>query len=1139
MSRHRFVRNINIQEELEDYVSDGGEEDMDPAEYGKYPFGTHLRHVDLIAEQLILGLEQVRVAIGSPEQSGLSDQEVKDALYYYQYDVDKSVNYLLEEQERKRAAQERKDPVEKPLPPVPQDDETEALDYQPVYPSFVPPAMSGRSNIPLIRLAQMQAEEQDFDYSEPSPDFVHTNLSTIEEKTERSESDVSLTPRPRVPNLPRVSYATSMTSTTDYGQVIERTLPNPNDVVPSPSTSALQRLSYHEPAPSATPSGSRTPSSKSPERGTPVPVPAMESIPDIPSILTKKSTIKPASEKKSKLSSLASSRSSARSSASSISSGSYTTDAGDESLMTYPGLRPSAASMMSFANDVDDASTITGSSSMSSHVRRAIATALELEAVDQAVDNTTPIAGETAPPPPGHSVEQPSPAPTRIEIPSPPRPQAPKPPRRVSPAVTATRELSLAQPSSPPRDTQSSISTQSVGKQPSKLAMLAQAKAAQQQGPWLPKPKKAAPPPSHTSSVLNKTHTKYLQPVANGGTATTAITTSYQTFSSLMSKDRSMLPPLIPPVAQTPDALSPRISSTKETKPSKLTMKSKAAQRKAGRESEPVPEEPPAAPLSPLFSPQATRSPAKEREKAAKLAQSKKDTSLANPTKKATIAATGRNPPAKQTSGQAEMDISGLNLAPKDEPIVEEEPPKVAIALDKLLEQVKAELQTQEQAERRGLSLVVIGHVDAGKSTLMGRLLYELGRMDEKKRIANERGSSKIGKSSFSWAWELDGTTEERERGITMDIALQSLSTPHREITILDAPGHKDFIPNMISGASQADSALLVVDAATGEFEAGFQRGGQTREHLLLVRSLGVSQVVVAVNKLDQVQWEKTRYEEICDALTPFLIHSGFHPSKTKFVPVGAMAGINLTTRQGPEAATLSKWYSGPTLTDLLDALEPPSRNVTAPLRFPISNVFREQGAGLGVAGRICGGVVQVGERLRILPGDGTAVIKSIMSDDKSLPWAIDGANVILYLTSVDPAHLAIGSVLCRPSDVIPLSISFTARVIIFDIDIPITVGASVELYHHSHDVPASISKLLATLDRATGTVIKNNPRVLTKGASAEVQISLRASGTSGPSAKAQPIPIEPFSVNKDMGRILIRRGGETIGAGIVLELTQ
>lgn len=524
------------------------------------------------------------------------------------------------------------DPTEKPLPPIPQDDALGSPEYPPVYPGFVSPAMSGRSNIPLIRLAQMQPEDDVFEYSEDSIIFPHTTLSAVEEKTERSESEVSLTPRPRAPPLPRASYATSWTSNTDYGQLIgmwsepyyrvsnnccsERTLPDPNDVVPSPSSSALQRLSYHEPAPSVTPSASRTPSTKSRTRSPPEPVPAMESMPDIASIVTKKSASKPASEKKSKLSSLASSRSSLRSSASSISSRSYNTDGDDQSLVTYPGLRPSAASMVSVPfqmGEADDTSTVTGSSSMSSHVRRAIATALELEAVDRATGDAgdaTPRPAEAAPQAPEPAPLQPTPAPTRIEIPSPPPPETPKTPktprapRRTSPAVTATRELSLVQPPSPPppRDApQSPMSPQINGKQPSKLAMLAQAKAAQQ-GPWMPKPKKPSVAAAHIPSVLNKTHTEYMQPIANGATATTAITTSYQTLGSLMSRDRSALPPSIPPVGRMPDALSHR-SSTKEAKPSKLAMKSKAAKRKAEREPEPA-EVSPATPLSPLFSPQ-------------------------------------------------------------------------------------------------------------------------------------------------------------------------------------------------------------------------------------------------------------------------------------------------------------------------------------------------------------------------------------------------------------------------------------------------------------------------------------------------------------------------------------------------------
>ncbi|KAJ6516206.1 EF Tu GTP binding domain-containing protein [Mycena sanguinolenta] len=484
---------------------------------------------------------------------------------------------------------------------------------------------------------------------------------------------------------------------------------------------------------------------------------------------------------------------------------------------------------------------------------------------------------------------------------------------------------------------------------------------------------------------------------------------------------------------------------------------------------------------------------------------------------------------------QRQLDLSGLNLLDKEVSKIEEAP-KMTFAHDKLVEEVKKTLEAQAAAGKQRLSLVVIGHVDAGKSTLMGRLLYELGRMDERTRIANERNSTKAGKSSFSWAWGLDGTTEERERGITMDVALESFATTKRQITVLDAPGHKEFIPNMISGASRADCALLVVDASNGEFEAGFERGGQTREHLVLARSLGVAQVIVAINKLDQVQWEKDRYDDICTLLRPFLVQSGFHPSKTSYVPIGAISGVNLVACEGDDAMQLLRWYKGPTLVDLLDKLEPPSRDIVSAARIPLSNIFKGQASGISVSGRLLSGVVQVGERLRILPGDETAVVKSeyipIEVEEENVPWAAAGSNLTLALVSVDPIQLTIGSVLCPPSDPVPLASTFTARILIFDIQVPIISGAMIELFLHSRDVPATISKLIATLDRTSGKVVKSNPRVLAKASSAEVQITVRSIGSSGRS-----IPVELYAVNKAMGRVLIRREGETIAAGIVTEI--
>lgn len=507
------------------------------------------------------------------------------------------------------------------------------------------------------------------------------------------------------------------------------------------------------------------------------------------------------------------------------------------------------------------------------------------------------------------------------------------------------------------------------------------------------------------------------------------------------------------------------------------------------------------------------------------------------------VGTSGNNKLSAPTKGknvdQRDLDISALGLSVVKTAEIGELPevPKASLVREKLLLEAQRAVMTDSMDGKKAVSIVVIGHVDAGKSTLMGRVLYELGRLDEKTRRANERGSSKAGKSSFSWAWGLDGLVEERERGITMDIAQQFFTTPHRHITVLDAPGHKDFIPNMISGASQADCALLVVDAATGEFEAGFERGGQTREHVLLVRSLGVSQVIVAVNKLDQVGWTRVRYDEIESTLRPFLMQSGVSPSKTSFVPLSAILGVNLIGREGEDAKQLNEWYSGPTLIDCLDKMEPPPRDYTRPFRLPISNIFKAQSmSGVYIAGRIAGGIVQVGEKVRVMPGDDSVsgIVQSIEVEEARVKWAMAGTNVTVALANIDPINLNIGSVLCFPGETIPLAVVFTARIIVFDIAVPITAGTSVELFNQSRDVPATASKLLSLIDRTTGEVKKKNPRVLTKNVSAEVEISLRSTGNT---VAPKGIPLEQFSTNKDMGRILLRRGGETIAAGIVLEI--
>lgn len=298
-----------------------------------------------------------------------------------------------------------------------------------------------------------------------------------------------------------------------------------------------------------------------------------------------------------------------------------------------------------------------------------------------------------------------------------------------------------------------------------------------------------------------------------------------------------------------------------------------------------------------------------------------------------------------------------------------------------------------QQTLTNDISLCVVGHVDAGKSTLLGRLLVELGEMTDREHEKNVRNSDKQGKASFAYAWAMDDLLEERERGVTLDYAVTSLRTKDRLLHIVDTPGHSHLVHNMISGAQQADAALLIIDARDGEFEKGFSERGQTREHALLVRSLGVRELGVVVNKIDATGYSQQRFEFIRDTLKPFLIRNGFNKDRIQFVPCAAMTGENVTKRSN---GTLCGWYSGLTVAQVLggcsfavlgaqysliaDHFEAPQRPLEAGLRLPVHNIFKGQTAiasGVGVTGRLCAGVVQIGEKVRCLPGDEHAIVKS------------------------------------------------------------------------------------------------------------------------------------------------------------------
>ncbi|KAG9493473.1 HBS1-like protein isoform X1 [Eleutherodactylus coqui] len=438
---------------------------------------------------------------------------------------------------------------------------------------------------------------------------------------------------------------------------------------------------------------------------------------------------------------------------------------------------------------------------------------------------------------------------------------------------------------------------------------------------------------------------------------------------------------------------------------------------------------------------------------------------------------------------------------------------------------VKEELE-KRQGGKQLLNLVVIGHVDAGKSTLMGHLLYLLGHVNKRTMHKYEQESKKAGKASFAYAWVLDETGEERQRGVTMDVGMTKFETKTKVITLMDAPGHKDFIPNMITGAAQADVAVLVVDASRGEFEAGFEAGGQTREHALLVRSLGVTQLAVVVNKMDQVNWQEERFREITNKLGHFLKQAGFKDSDVCYIPTSGLSGENLVKTS--EISELTSWYKGPCLTDQIDSLKAPQRSVDKPFRLCASDVFKDQGSGFCVTGKIEAGYVQTGERLLVMPPNETCTVKGITLHDEPVDWAAAGDHVSLALTGVDIIKINVGYVFCNPTEPIRACTRFRARVLIFNFDVPITQGFPIIIHYQTVSEPATIRRLISILHKSTGEVVKKKPKCLTKGMNAIIELQTQ-----------RPVALELYKDFKELGRFMLRYSGSSIAAGVVTEIKE
>ncbi len=423
-------------------------------------------------------------------------------------------------------------------------------------------------------------------------------------------------------------------------------------------------------------------------------------------------------------------------------------------------------------------------------------------------------------------------------------------------------------------------------------------------------------------------------------------------------------------------------------------------------------------------------------------------------------------------------------------------------------------------SQKPHLNLVFIGHVDHGKSTSVGRLLFEKGAVGKHIIRQYKEEAEKIGKGTFEFAWVMDMLKEERERGLTIDISHKKMETDKYYFTVIDAPGHRDFVKNMITGASQADAAVLVIDAAQKDDAGGLMP--QTKEHVFLSRTLGIGQIIVGVNKMDSVNFEQKKYEEIKDSLKKLFAVVGYKDDDIIYLPMSGLKGDNIL-KKGDNLA----WWDGPTLSQAIDMLRVPEKPTKLPLRLPVQDVYSITGIGTVPVGRVETGIMKIGDTVVFEPAGVTGEVKTIEMHHETIQQAEPGDNIGFNVRGVGKDDIRRGDVVGSTKNPPTVAKDFTAQIVVLQHPSAITVGYAPVFHSHTSQVACRIVEIISKLDPKTGNVLEKQPKFLKTGDAGVIKVE-----------PTRPMVIEKVKDIPPMGRFAIRDMGSTVAAGMVVNIT-